>query len=256
MPAITLVAAAMVLIRLFPLVMSLASRLLAPRLPPGLVMGLWQMARNPTHYARLALLLILMAGLGIFAASFGGTLQRSFTERVLYSAGSDIRLTNVSINIRGASKPIDEPYEDMDEVQNAAPVLRAIGSHLGTLGGDTSFDVLAVDSEKFEDVAWFRDDFSDDPLPDVMSQLNGHEIPLGIPMPDNARAIQVLMKSDRPYPTVGLGARLRDCQRALLHVSGLASWSPATGDSTAQSCSRAAAPGSGCSPPVRSPSCP
>ena len=209
-PAITLVAAAMVLIRLFPLVMSLASRLLAPRLPPGLVMGLWQMARNPTHYARLALLLILMAGLGIFAASFGGTLKRSFTERVLYSAGSDIRLVNVSINSRGPSKPIDKPYEDMDEVLNAAPVLRAIGSHLGTLGGDTTFDVLAVDTEKFQDVAWFRDDFSDDPLPDVMSRLNGHEIPLGIPLPDNARAIQVLMKSDRPYPTVGLGARLRD----------------------------------------------
>ena len=209
-PAITLVAAAMVLIRLFPLVMSLASRLLAPRLPPGLVMGLWQMARNPTHYARLALLLILMAGLGIFAASFGGTLQRSFTERVLYSAGSDIRLTNVSVNTRGASRPIDQPYEDMDEVLNAAPVLRAVGSHLGTLGGDTTFDVLAVDTEKFEDVAWFRDDFSDDPLPEVMSQLNGHDIPLGIPMPDNARAIQVLLKSDRPYPTVGLGARLRD----------------------------------------------
>ncbi len=209
-PAITLVAAAMVLIRLFPLVMSLASRLLAPRLPPGLVMGLWQMARNPTHYARLALLLILMAGLGIFAASFGGTLQRSFTERVLYSAGSDIRLTNVSINNRGASRPIDEPYENMDEVLSAAPVLRAIGSHLGTLGGDTSFDVLAVDTGKFQDVAWFRDDFSEDPLPDVMSQLNGHQIPLGIPMPDNARAIQVLVKSDRPYPTVSLGARLRD----------------------------------------------
>ena len=29
-------------------------------------------------------------------------------------------------------------------------------------------------------------------------------------MPDNARAIQVLMKSDRPYPTVSLSARLRD----------------------------------------------
>ena len=209
-PAITLVAAAMVLIRLFPLVMSLASRLLAPRLPPGLVMGLWQMARNPTHYARLALLLILMAGLGIFAASFGGTLKRSFTERVLYAAGSDIRLVNVSINSRGPSRPIDKPYEDMDEVLNAAPVLRAIGSHLGTIGGDTTFDVLAVDTEKFQDVAWFRDDFSDDPLPNVISQLNGHEIPLGIPMPDNARAIQVLMKSDRPYPTVSLGARLRD----------------------------------------------
>ncbi len=211
-PAITLVAAAMVLLRLFPVVMNLASRLLAPHLAPGLVMGLWQMSRNPTHYARLALLLILMAGLGIFAASFGGTLKRSFTERVLYAAGSDIRLVNVSINNRGASKPLVKPYEEMDEILGAAPVLRSIGSHLGTIGGDTTFDVLAVDTERFQDVAWFREDFSDDPLPEVMSQLNGHSPgrTLGIPLPDNARAIQVLLKADRPYPSVGIGARLRD----------------------------------------------
>ena len=215
-PAITLVAAAMVLLRLFPVVMDLASRLLARHLAPGLVMGLWQMSRNPTHYSRLALLLILMAGLGIFAASFGGTLKRSFTERVLYSAGSDIRLVNVSINNRGASRPLAKPYEEMDEVLGAAPVLRGIGSHLGTRGGDTTFDVLAVDTERFQDVAWFREDFSDDPLPEVMSQLNGvgagfkPASTIGIPLPDNARAIQVLLKADRPYPSVRVGARLRD----------------------------------------------
>ena len=37
-----------------------------------------------------------MSGLGIFAASFGGTLERSFRERVLYSSGSDLRLLNVA----------------------------------------------------------------------------------------------------------------------------------------------------------------
>jgi len=47
----------MVLLRLFPVVLNLASRVMSPHLPPGLVLGLWQMARNPTHYARLALLL-------------------------------------------------------------------------------------------------------------------------------------------------------------------------------------------------------
>ena len=230
-PAITLVAAAMVLLRLFPVVMNLASRLLARHLAPGLVMGLWQMSRNPTHYARLALLLILMAGLGIFAASFGGTLKRSFTERVLYSAGSDIRLTNVSLNNRGPSRPLAKQYEEMDGVIAAAPVLRAVGSHLGMIGGDTTFDVLAVDTERFEGVAWFREDFSDDPLAEVMSRVRagmshvgaglkpapteshqeGQTLSLpGIALPDNARAIQVLLKSDRPYPSVGVGARLRD----------------------------------------------
>ena len=74
LPGLMLVASAMVLLRLFPLVMSLGSRLMSPWLPAGLVMGVWQMARNPTYYARLSLLLILTAGLGIFASSFGATL--------------------------------------------------------------------------------------------------------------------------------------------------------------------------------------
>ena len=77
-PAVVLVASALVLLRLFPLFMRISSALLSSFLSAGLVLGIWQMARNPTHYARLSLMLILMAGLGIFAASFGGTLQRSF----------------------------------------------------------------------------------------------------------------------------------------------------------------------------------
>ena len=238
-PAITLVASAMVLLRIFPVVMGLASRLLARRLPPGLVMGLWQMARNPTHYARLALLLILMAGLGIFAASFGGTLQRNFTERVLYSAGADIRLTNVSINTRGASRPMAKQYEDMDAITAASPALRAIGSHLGQLGGDTTFDVLAVDTARFYDVAWFRDDFSDEPLPELMQDIAGYDLSLpiqlpddlpdipltdNIPLPDAAPGIQDLIPQDEPLPglmegiaggVIPLGIPLPDNARAI-----------------------------------------
>ena len=209
-PGVTLLAAAMVLLRLFPIVMALFSRLLAPRLGPGLTLGLWQMARNPTHYARLALLLILMAGLGIFAASFGGTLLRSFTERVLYASGADIRLAGVSMNNRGETRPFTEPYRRMVGVVEAAPAMRTTGLEMTIRTGNTSFDVLAVDSERFADVAWYREDFSRDPLPEVMARLNGRELPLGIPLPSNARSIELLLKVDRPHPTVGIAARLRD----------------------------------------------
>ena len=209
-PGITLIAAAMVLLRLFPVAMSLASRVLAPRLPPGVVLGLWQMARNPTHYSRLALLLILMAGLGIFAASFEGTLQRSFSERVLYSAGADMRLANVSLNNRGFTRPLVEPYEKMEDVEGVAPVLRARGSVLSVRFGDTSYDMLAVDPERLAGVAWYREDFSEEPLAEVMANLKGNEIPLGIQMPEHARAVQMLVKADRPHPSVGMGVRVRD----------------------------------------------
>lgn len=209
-PGITLIAAAMVLLRLFPVVMSLASRVLAPRLPPGVVLGLWQMARNPTHYSRLALLLILMAGLGIFAASFGGTLQRSFTERVLYSAGADMRLANVSLNNTGLTRPLVEPYDKIKDVEGVSPVLRGRGSVLSIRFGDTSYDMLAVDPDRLSEVAWYREDFSEDPLPEVMAKLKGNEIPLGIELPERAAAVQVLVKADRPHPTVGMSVRVRD----------------------------------------------
>ena len=209
-PGITLIAAAMVLLRLFPVVMSLASRVLAPRLPPGVVLGLWQMARNPTHYSRLALLLILMAGLGIFAASFGGTLQRSFKERALYSAGADLRLANVSVNNTGFTKPLVEPYDRIEEVKGVSPVLRGRGSVLSIRFGNTSYDMLAVDPDRLSEVAWYREDFSEDPLPEVMAKLKGNEIPLGVTLPERANAVQVLVKADRPHPTVGMAVRVRD----------------------------------------------
>ena len=210
-PAITLAAAAMVSLRLFPLAMSLASRLTSSRLPPGLSVGLRQMSRNPTHYARLALLLMLMSGLGVFAAGFGGTLERNFSERVLYAAGADIRLSGVSLNNRGTSRPFIEAYESADGVESAAAALRANGSHLSTRVGDSTLDILAVDSERFAETAWFRDDFAGEPLADLMARLRpAGEIPLGAPLPQNARTLRILLKPDRPRPDVVLTARLRD----------------------------------------------
>ena len=217
-PALILVAAAIVLLRLFPLVMTLASRALAPYLPPGIVLGLWQMSRNPTHYARLALLLILMAGLGIFTASFGGTLQRSFEERVRYESGADIRLTRLTLNSRGPTMPLAEPYEAIEGVAAAAPVLRQPGTDLSTQFGESSFEALSVDSSRFANVAWFRDDFAGRPLPELMDAIGGHELAIGIPVPETARSMQVRLRSDREYPTVGSGGPVEGRQRTLLHL--------------------------------------
>ncbi len=208
-PAITLVAAAMVLLRLFPVTMNIISRLLSPHLPPGIVMGLWQMSRNPTHYARLALLLILMAGLGIFAASFAGTLERSFVERVLFSSGSEIRVTGVTQSNRGVTRQLAETYNDLPGVKAASPALRSAGSDLSTLTG-ASFLVLGVDSNSFADVAWFRDDFADASFDQIMESLGSRGDLGGIELPDDARTIEILIKADRPKPTVAAAARLRD----------------------------------------------
>lgn len=219
-PAVILVASALVLLRLFPLVMRLTSWLLSPILPAGLVIGLWQMARNPTHYARLSLLLILMAGLGIFAASFGGTLKLSFTERALYSTGSDIRLEGVLINTTGQSKPIAGSYESLPTVDNVSVNFRGFGSDLSRLLGG-SYTMFAIDGEKMMELGWFRDDFSSKPMSDMVTSLSNPTPPVGLVLPEDARAIGVNIKADRPHPGVAVAARIKDAnQRYFTYILG------------------------------------
>ncbi len=208
-PAIVLVASALVLLRLFPLFMRISSALLSSFLSAGLVLGIWQMARNPTHYARLSLMLILMAGLGIFAASFGGTLQRSFSERALYSTGSDVRLVGTLLNTRGQSVPMRESYEDLPAVEDVGLAFRGFGSDLSKLLAD-SYTMFAVEGEKISEMGWFRDDFSETPMDSLLSTLESRTLPVGIEVPSDAESIGVTVKPDRPHSSVALALRMRD----------------------------------------------
>ena len=229
LPGLILVASAMVLLRLFPIAMALASRLFSAWLPAGLVMGMWQMARNPTHYARLSLLLILTAGLGIFASSFGATLERSFEERVLHETGSDIRLREVrpitgrspistrSSRFRNRPQPVPTPveaesiveaFERVPGVDRASPFLRATGRDLTKLFSQ-GFEMLAVDGESFLDVAWYRDDFADEPIPELLAGLKNKNIFDGTLLPGDARSIGIRVKADRAHPTVRVTARVK-----------------------------------------------
>ncbi len=177
--------------------------------PVGFSMGMWQMARRPTHYARLSLLLVLMAGLGIVAASFGGTLERSFEERARYSAGADIRLEGVIVNTRGQSVSVVDEYKALPNVSKVGPAFRGAGSDLSELLGE-SYTMVAVDSRVVSDVGWFRDDFADEPLPDLLAELEHPSLPVGLLLPPNSSEITLLIKTDRPQPDVGVIARVRD----------------------------------------------
>ena len=234
LPGLVLLASAMVLLRLFPLMMSVGSRVLSSRLPAGLVMGIWQLARNPTHYARLSLLLILTAGLGIFASSFGATLERSFQERVLYATGSDIRVDGIQPVFeprqrvpRGpyrrdsssaarvptpypASRPtLEEAFGQVPGVDEASPVLKTSG-HVLTKSFGEQYVMFAMDGSTFGDVAFLREDFSDKPVDDVLKSLAVAAPPGGILLPDGSRTIAVMLKPDRKHPSVRLSARVMD----------------------------------------------
>ena len=208
-PAVILVAFALALLRLFPLFMRVSSALLSSFLSAGLVLGIWQMARNPTHYARLSLMLILMAGLGIFAASIGGTLQRNFEERALYATGADVRARGMLPGNEGPTLPIRESYEGLPSVENVSLAYRGFGTDLSKLFAD-SYTMFAVEGERIKDTGWFRDDFSGAPMEEMLTSLKVENLPEGIPIPEEADYIGVTIKPDRPHPSVSVAARLRD----------------------------------------------
>lgn len=208
-PALMMVGAALIILRLFPLAMRFLSRLLSSVMPVGPMLGLWNMSRNPTHYARLALLLVLTAGLGVFATSFGSTLERSFKERVLYSTGADIKISDITLNDKGDSKDVVKAYENISGVDKATPIIRGFGYDVSKLSGDT-YEMLAVDSNEFLKVGWARDDFADSPLDDLLKELGSNELPEGILIPGDATSLIVRFMPHLSRDDLVLSARLLD----------------------------------------------
>ena len=127
-PGLALIAASMILLRLFPLVMRVLGGVLSRYTAASLVLGVWNIARNPTPYSRVFLLLVLMAGLGVAAASFVATLERNFEERVLYSTGGDIRVEGVELDLGIPRRVLANSYEKDEEVGRAAAVYRGGGA--------------------------------------------------------------------------------------------------------------------------------
>jgi hypothetical protein len=90
-PAIGLLGGAVLAIRIVPRLAELAEGLLSRG--RGLVASLGgrQLARRPLRYTRAALLLVLAAALGTFAAAHAATWTRSQSDQAAFATGADVR---------------------------------------------------------------------------------------------------------------------------------------------------------------------
>jgi hypothetical protein len=208
-PGLALLASAMVVLRLLPLVVKLLEWPSARWLPAGAALGVWQVARQPAHYSRLSLLLILTAGLGLLASSFGTTLERSFVERVLMFTGGDFRISGVSTTYRDQPSLLVADYERIPGVLRATPVLRSSGLDSSkSFGG--RFTLLAVDTDTFTEVAWFRDDFMEAEPSDVLRGLRLSKTARGVELPFDSETISLTLKPDKEHPALEVFVRLVD----------------------------------------------
>ena len=164
MPALVLAFGGFVALRAFPVFVELVARITSlPRISglvsPAITLVLWQMARNPRHYSRLSLLMILTAGLGVFASSFAGTLDVSAADRARYQSGADLRINGISYTNRIEAGELFTQIAKTEGISSAAPAFRAAGVDITAEAGST-FSYLGVDPVPMADIAWSRADLS------------------------------------------------------------------------------------------------
>ena len=154
-PVLGLVAAGIIVLRVFPWATALLARVAGPVAPSWLLHVLRHLSRDPLTPAMLIVLVMLATALGVIGSSFSATLERGQREQALYEAGADLRLRFASLKQGEGTAAV---AANLDEVSAAADGYRS-SAFLTTTGFSTSGALLALESESIAETAWLRDDF-------------------------------------------------------------------------------------------------
>jgi hypothetical protein len=204
-PALILLAAAFLMLRILSPVMSFLAWLANLFAPSWAAFALTRMSRDPLSHGSLAVIIMLAAALGVFGSAFQSTLSRSQQEQALYRVGGEVVVTGFSAAESQRAARLRE-ITDIPGVGSISPIYRGTVRPLdGAAGGSTS--LLAIESVTLHEASWFRDDFSPnaDDLSELLVPLRsasyrlptlGGYLPSGIPVPENAGGIGLWINAD------------------------------------------------------------
>jgi len=156
------------------------------------------------------LLVVMAVSVGTFAASYGPTVDRSFTERTQYEGGVPFRGAVFGADGEMRSEDL-EGVRAIDGIRDAALIHRG----LITSGEGTTVPLLAIDVDFARDLLWFRDDFAgDSDLGILLAQLES-AVPAGggLVLPDDTVEVQFSVQTEGELagqPRVGIQTVLVD----------------------------------------------
>ncbi len=188
--------------------------LLSHRAPVWVSLSLWHMARNPLQYSWLVLLLVMVTGLAVLATTVGGTLNRSYQERIQYDVATDLRVSNIPGYIARSVDGLKRRYQTIPGVTSVTMAFRDRGTLGANYTGNT-FRMLAVEADDFHYYSWYRDDFSRSTLPEVMRALNPLSVSEPVTLPDDAVEVGVWLKPEELYPNMYMWLVLQDADGVL-----------------------------------------
>jgi putative ABC transport system permease protein len=171
-PSVAIFGAALLFLRIFPLVSAGISRLANLIAGAAVVLALRQIARQPRHYSSLVLLLTMTLALGAFSASAAQTIDRNFTEQVYYKEPADLAMSEAW------------DYDDATGTYNAPPlsahqvpgvVAFSTWNNYTVIPqqdkSQTKAQMIAIDRLTYPQVTWWRNDFANVPLGALMNSL-------------------------------------------------------------------------------------
>lgn len=231
-PAIFIICFGLILVRIFPVMMKLVGIILNKKpfsrfAAPELILGIWQMSRNPSHYSRLSLLLILTAALGVFASSFEASLKQSNIDQVLYNNAGEIKLESTEIHKEKYSKSILNELSKSENINNLSPILRKKASVSSKYSNDY-FELIGVDPTNIEEIILMRQDIKDEDLGEKFRKIN-NITENGIIIPKDSRWISAKIRPLTKLPDSYLLARLSDANNNFFTIP-LGNLSPNSSD--------------------------
>jgi len=216
-PLVFTLAVAAMLLRFYPPLLRLGVRLLMLVQGTAVALGLRRAGRAPSAYARLMLLVVMAVSVGTFAASYGPTVDRSFTERTQYEGGVPFR--GPVFDASGGWRVDDlETVRSIDGVSDAALV------HRGTIkaASGTNLPLLAIDVPFARELLWFREDFAEDAdLDFLLAQLES-AVPAGggLEIPADTTELHVAVRTEgelEGQPRVSIQMTFVDATGRYLH---------------------------------------
>ena len=216
-PLLLIFAVSGLLFRFLPLILQVVGRIVAATAGPGVTLGVWQLTRRPARYTQLALLVIMAAAVGTFAATYGATTERSQEERARFQAGVDVRTTGLGRLKGQGPAAIRHALNDIPGVEESAAAHRG-NLALGPIRGfRNTVQVLGIDPKQVgtepqvESLLWFRSDFADEDLATLMRRLVGSPAGgAGLVLPGEPVGVSLSAEAVPPREPVTLWLRTVD----------------------------------------------
>ncbi|MGO8948324.1 MAG: FtsX-like permease family protein, partial [Ktedonobacterales bacterium] len=170
-PGLLLLAGALLALRLFPLATRAVAWLTEMGRGATGMLAFAELDRVSGQFARLALLLSLATGLGIFALTFQASLVGNTLADARFLVGCDERIVLQSPDVgMPPTAPFAAQLAAMPGVKAVTPAYRS----LADLSDGTNVDILGIDPSSFAQVAYWRTDYASQPLAKLLSQMQKH----------------------------------------------------------------------------------